>query len=149
MDPHLTHGSLGPPEYITQMDLDRFCHFCTAYVRLWSGMPGHLLSLKITPSHGAIWLPCNTWFLGPPESKSQTVCRSIQPFLHRWPQSVLVLYNGPLLLPLKTILSHRDVYRYLIRGSLGSPESSTQTVQPFLQGSLVWQTDRQITLLGL
>jgi len=36
---------------------------------------------------------------------------------------------------------------HLIRGSLGPAESSTQTasglVQPFLQGSLVWQTDRQ------
>jgi len=35
---------------------------------------------------------------------------------------------------------------HLIWGSLGLPESSTQTasrsVQPFLQGSLLWQTDR-------
>ena len=35
---------------------------------------------------------------------------------------------------------------HLIHGSLGQPESSTQTasrsVQSFLQGSLVWQTDR-------
>jgi len=35
---------------------------------------------------------------------------------------------------------------HLIRGPLGPPKSSTQTasrsVQPFLQGSLVWQTDR-------
>jgi len=36
---------------------------------------------------------------------------------------------------------------HLIHGSLGPPKSSTQTpsrsVQLFLQGSLVWQTDRQ------
>jgi len=36
---------------------------------------------------------------------------------------------------------------HLIHGSPGPPKSSTQTaarsVQPFLQGSLVWQTDRQ------
>jgi len=36
---------------------------------------------------------------------------------------------------------------HLIHGSLGPTKSSTQTaswsVQPFLQGSLVWQTDRQ------
>jgi len=42
--------------------------------------------------------------------------------------------------------------RHLIHGSLGPPECSTQTVsrsvQPFLQGSLVWQTNRQTTLLG-
>jgi len=39
-----------------------------------------------------------------------------------------------------------DLDPHLIYGSLGPPESSTQTVsrslQPFLQGSLVWQTDR-------
>jgi len=39
-----------------------------------------------------------------------------------------------------------DLDPHLIHGSLGPPKSSTQTavrsVQPFLQGSLVWQTDR-------
>jgi len=41
---------------------------------------------------------------------------------------------------------------YLIRGSLSPPEPTTQTayrsVQPFLQGLLVSQTDRQTMLLG-
>jgi len=41
---------------------------------------------------------------------------------------------------------------HLIHGSLGPTKSLTQTVsrslQPFLQGSLVWQTDRQTTLLS-
>jgi len=40
-----------------------------------------------------------------------------------------------------------DLNPHLIHGPLGPPKSSTQTasrsVQPFLQGSLVWQTDRQ------
>jgi len=43
--------------------------------------------------------------------------------------------------------SHRDLNPHLTHGSLSQPESSTKTasrsVQPFLQGSLVWQTDRQ------
>ena len=53
-----------------------------------------------------------------------------------------------------TAHSRRSLYftTYLIRGSLNPHESSTQTacrsLQPFLQGSLVWQTDRQTTLLG-
>jgi len=46
-----------------------------------------------------------------------------------------------------------DLNPHLIHGPLGPPKSSTQmtsrSVQPFLQGSLVWQTDRQTTLLGL
>jgi len=40
-----------------------------------------------------------------------------------------------------------DLNPYLIHGPLCRPKSSTKTasrsVQPFLQGSLVWQTDRQ------
>jgi len=40
----------------------------------------------------------------------------------------------------------RDLDPHLIHGSPGPPKSSTQkaarSVQPFLQGSLVWQTDR-------
>jgi len=37
--------------------------------------------------------------LGPPESKSQTTSRSVQPFLHSSLQSVPMLYNGPPLPP--------------------------------------------------
>ena len=40
-----------------------------------------------------------------------------------------------------------DLDPHLIHGSLGPPKSSTQTayrsVQPFLQGSTLWQTDQQ------
>jgi len=47
---------------------------------------------------------------------------------------------------LKIAPSHGWSGPHLIHGSLGPPESTTQTasrsVQPFLQGSLVWQTDR-------
>ena len=46
-----------------------------------------------------------------------------------------------------------DLNPHLKHGPLGPPKSSTQraswSVQPFLQGSLVWHTDRQTTLLGL
>jgi len=49
--------------------------------------------------------------------------------------------------PLKIALPMGDLDPHLIHGSLGPPESSNQTasrlVQPFLQGSLVWQTERQ------
>jgi len=48
--------------------------------------------------------------------------------------------------PLKIAPSHGDPNPHLIHGSLGPPESSIQTasqsVQPFLQGSLVWHADR-------
>jgi len=54
-------------------------------------------------------------------------------------------WNAPF--PLKIACSHGDLDPHLKHGSVGPPESLTQlasrSVQPFLQGSLVWQTDRQ------
>jgi len=45
------------------------------------------------------------------------------------------------------------LHPYLIHGSLGPPESISRTTQhsfqPLLQGSRLWQTDRQTTLLHL
>jgi len=35
----------------------------------------------------------NAWCLGPCEPTTQTATRSVQPCLHRWPQSVPILYN--------------------------------------------------------
>jgi len=60
--------------------------------------------------------------------------------LHSSQQSVPILYNGP---PLKLVPYFGGSRPHLIdlHGSFGPPESSTQTtsrsVQPFLQGSLV------------
>jgi len=91
--------------------------------------------------------------LGKSEPTIQMASRSVQPFSHRWPQSVPILYNGrPLPPPSKLpLLMEGDLDPNLIHGSLG-PEFSIQTatwsVQPFLQGSVVWQTDRQTTLFG-
>ena len=42
--------------------------------------------------------------MGPLESLSKTACRSVQPFLHSAPQSVSLLYNGPLGFPTKFTL---------------------------------------------
>jgi len=84
--------------------------------------------------------------LGPSEPTTQTEFQSVQPFLHRWPQNVPVLYNGMPPSPSKLPLPTGDLDPHLIHGSLGPPESSTQmasrSVQSFLQGSLVWKTDR-------
>jgi len=104
----------------------------------------------ITPfpwGSGGIWTPCYIRFFGPIEPATQTACRSVQPFLHRLPQSVPILYNGTPL-PLKIVHSQEDVDSYLYSSwFLRPPESPIQTasrwLQPFLQGSLVCQTDRQ------
>jgi len=64
----------------------------------------------------------------------------------KWLQSVPILYNGPPSLSQNCLFPCGDVDLNLIHGSLGPPESSTQTasrsVQLFLQGLQAWQTDR-------
>ena len=78
---------------------------------------------------------------GPSKPQTQMASPSLQPFSHREPQSVPILYNGTPLSPSKLPLPMGDLDPHLIHGSLVPPESSTQTasqsVQPFLHGSLM------------
>jgi len=104
--------------------------------------------LSITAAHGQfngirqVAPVCTTTIasLGPPESKFQTGSRSVQPFLHSSLQSAAILYNGPPLHRLQNCHSLGGIWTPT-RSSLGPPESSTQiasqSVQPFLQGSLL------------
>jgi len=91
--------------------------------------------------------------LGPPKSPTQRTSRLVQAFLHSSQQSVPILYDGPPLPPFELPILTGDLHLHLTRGSLGPPDPSTQTVfrlvQPFLQGSLLWRTDSQATLLCL
>jgi len=80
--------------------------------------------------------------VGPFNSTTQTANPSVQPFLHRWPQSIRILCNGSPVFPSKLPLGIWTP----IHGSLAPPESSTQTasrsLQPFFQASLMWQPER-------
>ena len=150
------------------------------------------LSSKIAPSHGDIWIPSNSWLLGPVWTHNPN-CITIGsavfaqvtaecPYILQWAtlSPKLPLPVGDLD-PTKHMISlahsspqpkqHLDWFcpfctddcrvslyftmgcsfplsldPHLIHGFLGPPESSTQTasrsVQQFLQGSLLWQTDR-------
>jgi len=73
---------------------------------------------------------------GPPEFKSQTAVRLVQPFLHSSRQGVAILHNGPPLFPLKIDPSHGGSGPRLIHGSLGPPKSSNQTVCQSIQAFL-------------
>jgi len=86
--------------------------------------------------------------LGPSEPTTPTIGSAV---LHRWPQGPYTLqWDAPF--PLKIAPSMGDLDSHLIHGSLGPAEFSTQIaprlVQPFLQGLLLWQTDRQTTPLS-
>jgi len=56
-------------------------------------------------------------------------------------------YNGPPFPPQNCPFPRGDLDTHLIHDSMGPSKPATQTasrsVQPFLQGSLLWQTDRQ------
>jgi len=98
-----TCASFGHPSPQPKRQVDWLSHFCTAHGRkslyftmgapfpqncpfLWGSGP-HLIYDS----------------LGPPEHTTQKASQSVQPFLHRWPQSVPTLYNGIPLLPPKKI----------------------------------------------
>jgi len=78
------------------------------------------------------------------KSTTQTANRSVQPFLHISRQKLPIFYNGRPYPP-ELLLPMGDLDPRAIHGSLILPESSTQTASrsllPFLQASLVRQTD--------
>jgi len=145
--PHLIHVSLGPPESTTQMasqSVQPFLHSSRQTV------VGHAQGdLDPHQVHGS---------LGPSESTSQTAFRSVQPFLHSSRHNVPILYDGPPFSPSILTLSHRGIgtpiYSTWFLGPVQAQNPKTsRSAQPFLQGSLLRQTDRhtdrQTTLLGL
>jgi len=113
---------------------------------------GHTFPQKL-PLPMGIWIPCNTWFLPKSESTTQTPSRSVQPFFHKQLNaecSYTLESDTPF--PRKIAPSQGIPGPHIIHGYLDPTEFSTQTasrsVQPFLQGSLVWQTKRPHYLDG-
>jgi len=142
--PHVIYASLGPPESITQNCISigsavfaQLTAECCYTLHRAAPLP-----LIITPSQGGYGPPSNTWFLGPirahnPKGISIQFrrfctgdCTTGCPFPHKIAPSHGCGGCGP----------------QSNNSSLGPPESSTQTasrsLEPFLQSSLVWQTDR-------
>jgi len=149
MRPHWRHLAntielvlpLAHPSPQCKRQIDRFSHFRTAHCRVSSSMSFPLISAHLHVGSGPHLIHAS---LGPLKSITQMASRSVQPFLHRWPHSVPILYNGTPLLHSNLPLPIGDLDPHLTYGSLGPPKSSTQTasrsVQLVLHGSLV--TDR-------
>jgi len=97
--PHLIHDSLGQSEPTIQTASRLVRCFCTGdrgvslYFTMSTPFP------KIAPSHGGYARHLIHDPLGPPESSVQTASQSVQLFLHRWLQSVPIVYNGTPLFP--------------------------------------------------
>jgi len=92
--------------------------------------------------------------LGPCEPTTQRAPRSVEPFLHRWPQSVPILYNGlpvsPSILPIPMgIWTPCNTWFLGLTGVLNpNGISIASAVFPGLTSVIDWQTDRQTALLG-
>jgi len=127
--------------------IDRFSRFCTPhsskslyftlspYTLQWAPLSPKLpLPMKGSERH-----PIHN-SLGKSESTTQTASRWVQPFLHRWPQSVPILHNGPPPPPKNCLFQWLHV-----TWAHPSPEPKRHLDQfsRFLRGSLLWQTDRQ------
>jgi len=71
------------------------------------------------------WIWLNLCFLRPTESTTQRANRSVQLFLHSWPQKVPILYNGrPFLTKLPLLMGSGP---HQIHDSLGHSEITIQT----------------------
>jgi len=83
--------------------------------------------------------PCNTCFLGPRESSTQTASWSVQPFLHSSRQRVRILYNRRPRPPQNCFFPWGHLDSHLIHDSFGLFEPTSQTAsrldQPFLYSS--------------
>jgi len=137
--------------------IDRFSSFAQLTAKSPYTLQWAPLSPKIAPSHGGSGTPSITWFLGlfwAHNPNGITIGSAVfAQMTAECPYNVQ--WDAPFL-PQNSPVSWGIWTPHLIHGSLGQPESSTQTasqsVQPFLQGLLVWQTvwpiDQQTTLLG-
>jgi len=127
--------------------LDRFSRFCTAHGRVSSGMPGHVLfPKKIVPSHGVIWTPFNTCFLGStrvhnPNSISIRSAGFAQLSAHN-PYTLQCLENVSF--PWE---SDPQLIRVPWAHPSPQPKRNLDRFSRFFRGSLLWLTDRQTTLL--
>jgi len=130
-----------------KQQIDQLSQFCIANGRIGTLYKWPTLSPKLAPSHGGSGPHLTHDSLGYSELTIQTASQLVQLLSHRSPQSVPILYNGMTLSPQNCLFPWGDLDLHITHGSLGPPESSIQmaswSVQPFLQGSLVWQIDRQ------
>ena len=139
-EPHLIHGSLGPPKSSTQTasrSVQPFLHSLRqSVVILYNRRP---LSPQNCPFPWGSGPSSNTWFPGPTQVLNPNDISIGSAVFAQLAVLSLYFTMGYPFSP-KNAPSRGDLDPHLIHGSLGPPESSTQTtfrsVQLFLQGSL-------------
>ena len=130
LDPHLIHGSLGPPKSTTQMasqHRNQFSHFCTAHRSVIRHAQDVLSPKNCIFAWGNLE-PDLTHSLDPPESKSQMASQSVQPFFYKSSrQRVAILYNGLPFPAYNCPFQWGNLNPHLTHGLLDPPKSSAQT----------------------
>jgi len=92
LDSHLIglFNSLGPSKPTTQTAFRSFRpFFAQLTTKCNRACPGMYFPLKIDASYAGSGFPSNTCFRGPTQSVTQTISRSVQPFLHSSRQTVV------------------------------------------------------------
>jgi len=111
----------------------------SAYTLQWVPLP-----TRIALSHGDLDLPCNTWCFGPMRAHNPNGTSIGSAVFAQ--MTAECPYAGLPVSPSKLFLPMLASGPHVIHSSLGPAESGTQmatwSFQPFLQGSLVWQTDK-------
>jgi len=115
---------LAKPSPQPKRQIDQFSHFCTAYGRVWSGMPGHVHSPNNCPFAWGSGPHLIHASLGPPESITQTASRSVQPFM-QFTSECRQACRG-MSFPLKIAPPHGGSGPHLIHDSLGPSKPITQ-----------------------
>jgi len=106
--------------------INRFSHFHTAHDTVSKDMPSHVLSPNNCPLHEGLVLHVIHASRGSPESITEMASQSVQPFLHRSRQCVIILYNGLLTNPpCKLLLPTENLCPHLTHESLGPSKSTT------------------------
>ena len=140
-----TSASFSSPESTAQTvkwSVQPFLHSSQQKVPiLYNGRP---FPLKLSLLMGRSEPQSNSWFLGPVRVHNQNTITIGSAVLHRWPLSIPT--TGCPFSPQNCPFPWAIWTPNLIHGFLGPSKSSTQiasrSVQSFLQGSQVWQTDR-------
>jgi len=131
----------------SKWQMDRFSRFCTAYCRkcLYFTMGAPIHQNYPLPM-GDLNLSCNMWYFRPMRAHNPNSTSIGSAVFAQMTAECLFSLQWFACFPLKIALPMLASGPHVICGSLGPPDSGMQMAtwssQPFLQGSLVWHTDR-------
>jgi len=130
--------------------LNQFSRFCTVYLSVIRDAGACPSPSKLPLLMGDLNPHLIRGSLSPPDSASQAASQSVQPFSFCTAHSRMSLYftvhtvdTPSTKLPLQMQRSGSPPNTWFLGRTKSSTQTASRSVHPFLQGSLLWQTDRQ------